>query len=967
MELQMQFYDLSVESACCHDDWKVRLLGYQKAFEIFLQIEDKNSQKWNSFLDIVKNFVMDQNPQCLVKGLLAVLIFVKKCGQAARTAKDVVGGIANTCFDTNQSCIFTLAVDIIFCYIKIGQQHIVNRKLTDIIQQSGDEKRAKICLYLIGEGIKQFGITALELKRLISVLASLLNDKSKGVRKEVEKLLKHLTIWATPEILNSINKVLPSEQVTPVEKHNDIVPDNSLESLQNVNVDVANAENASQVNCNAILNLNSEQLLPSEDSDPYTVIEYRDITRTQIFERDIRLSGHDFNKFQIENASFIITQSSISPSDEFHTTTRIKQNTIVPYIQNPFNLLEKFKKKFYVQENSFEKWYELDYYIQNILHKLMEENNCSIWIDSLLMYLANKDFPLDVNCTSVKCVTFCAKALKNDFEPYVQMSMPLLFRKFEVKQRDLTSYVRECIDSIFDCTNLEKLQTTVSSIYTKNWNPSVKIEINMFLIRCFSKSKLYLTKDCMKTYYSCLTMDLDSKYFNIRRSAIEALGTVMRMVDKKSMEPHLGHVKQFMMTKIQKFAESITLPDEEDTHSDTRKDLILNNKNEEDSVSIQDEYDETNEYSLSDSEEEYIDSDPESSSIEDDCCLEYTRLKCNYLEKEEEIQDLTKVDEEVKEDNAISTFYKGDFNYTKEKNEEFNGKNYRETDEIMESKSFWEYDNENMDILLLNYPSWEDYIHPCDTDGCTDIEITEKIKSRIKQDFRLRTTGNDVKDQLLKNLYRKYNVELGKMPTNVQCHQEYYQNKIELLISNGIIRNLRDKDLNLRRLSLERIQFLVNSTPYPIDCKSPSLEQAASIIAERISDCSLEISLTAIFLIESLVTSMGPSSEQYIKTFFPPLLQAVGDPRPGVQVSALFCIKKWEETCGIEKFFLLATLGDANKRNGYSTDGKFIRWLPDVTGSIATAWPTFTANLMKDAWLQCWGTARKMIQSVKTL
>lgn len=954
----MQSYDLPVESTCYHEDWKVRLLGYQKAFEIFLQIEDKNSQKWNSFIDIVKNFVIDQNPQCLVKGLLAVLIFVKKCGQAAKTTKDVVGGIANTCFDSNQSCIFTLAVDIIFCYIKIGQQHIVNRELTDIIQQSNDVKRTKICLYLIGEGIKQFGITDLELKRLVSVLAPLLKAKEGSLRKDIEKLLKHLITWATPEILNSINNVLPPNQAMCIERNNDLVTDNTLQNKQDTTVDVVNAENVSQVNCNGKPSSNTDQIWASENSDPYTVIEYQDITRTQIFERDICLSVHDFNKLQAENSSIFITQSSNIPSEDLQLTAKIKQNMIVPYLENPFNLLDKFKKKFYVQENSFEKWYELDYYVQNILHQLMEENNCSIWIDSLLMYLANKDFPLDVNCTSVKCVTFCAKILKNDFEPYVPASMPLLFRKFEVKQRDLTSYVRECIDSIFDCTNLEKLQTTVSSIYTKNWNPSVKIEINMFLVRCFSKSRLDLTKDCMKTYYSCLTMDLDSKYFNIRRSAIEALGTVMRMVDLKSMEPHLGHVKQFMMKKIKQYAESVVMPDEEGTHANSCRDPICNKEN---SIAIENEYDEISEDNLSETDEEYIDSDPELSSDEDDCCI-YTQLKCSYLDKEKETDNLTEIREEINLDNAVSTSYDKDSSYNVEKRNDFNIENLQVTNEIMVPKSYWKFDNENMDILLLNCPGWEDYIQSSDSHEFTDIEITEKIKSRIKQNIRLKTTGNDVRDQLLQNLYRKYNFELGNIPINSQCPNEDCQNKMELVISNGIICNLSDKDLNLRRLSLERIQFLVNSAPRQIDSNSPSLKQVSSIIAERITDCSLEIALTAIFLIESLVSSMGQSSEQYIKTFFPPLLQAVGDPRPGVQMSALFCIKKWEEICGIEKFFFLATVGDT-EGNGYTSDGNFVRWLPDVT----TAWPTFPAKLMKHAWHQCWGSARKMIQSVKTV
>lgn len=81
MEINLECINLSVESACCHEDWKVRMFGYQKAFEFFLHINDKNSSKWDSFIGIIKKFVIEENPKCQIKGLLAVLIFVKKCGQ----------------------------------------------------------------------------------------------------------------------------------------------------------------------------------------------------------------------------------------------------------------------------------------------------------------------------------------------------------------------------------------------------------------------------------------------------------------------------------------------------------------------------------------------------------------------------------------------------------------------------------------------------------------------------------------------------------------------------------------------------------------------------------------------------------------------------------------------------------------------------------------------------------------------
>lgn len=103
--------------------------------------------------------------------------------------------------------------------------------------------------------------------------------------------------------------------------------------------------------------------------------------------------------------------------------------------------------------------------------------------------------------------------------------------------------------SITDC--LEEIAE-----YLKHKNPQVKFETLRWLIRCLRETKVCPSKAEQKTIADAVSKLLGDTSEPVRSSAAEALGTLMKIIGERAMNPYMEGLDDIRKTKIKEFFET---------------------------------------------------------------------------------------------------------------------------------------------------------------------------------------------------------------------------------------------------------------------------------------------------------------------------------------------------------------------------------------------------------------------------
>lgn len=181
--LTTEFKKLPIEERCVHKAWKARVNGYEEAVKLFNGIVDEKSPEWNKYLGLIKKFVTDSNALGQEKGLEATLIFVENCGNAGKTAGEVMSGIVAKCIAAPKTKTKELATQVTLMYIEIEKQDIVLEELL----KGMEHKNPKIvagCIVATKLALQEFGSKVIPIKPLVKKIPVLLADRDKTVRDE---------------------------------------------------------------------------------------------------------------------------------------------------------------------------------------------------------------------------------------------------------------------------------------------------------------------------------------------------------------------------------------------------------------------------------------------------------------------------------------------------------------------------------------------------------------------------------------------------------------------------------------------------------------------------------------------------------------------------------------------------------------------------------------------------------------
>ncbi|KAE8132246.1 armadillo-type protein [Aspergillus pseudotamarii] len=163
-----------------------------------------------------------------------------------------------------------------------------------------------------------------------------------------------------------------------------------------------------------------------------------------------------------------------------------------------------------------------------------------------------KDANIAVVTVAANCVDLLAKGLRSGFGKYRSSIMAPMLERLKEKKQSVAEALGQALDSVFASTTLTDCLEEILE-FLKHKNPQVKQETLKFLIRCLRATRDVPSKAEVKSISEAATKLLTESSEVNRSGGAEILGTVMKIMGERAMNPYLEGLDDIRKTKIKEF------------------------------------------------------------------------------------------------------------------------------------------------------------------------------------------------------------------------------------------------------------------------------------------------------------------------------------------------------------------------------------------------------------------------------
>ncbi|KAL7862680.1 hypothetical protein SRHO_G00116640 [Serrasalmus rhombeus] len=496
-----EWMKLPIDQKCEHKVWKARLNGYEEALKLFQRIGDEKSPEWGKYLGLIKKFVTDSNAVAQLKGLEAALVFIENAHVAGKTTGEVVSGVVSKVFNQPKARAKELGTDICLMYIEIEKAEIVQDELIKGL----DNKNPKIvvaCIETLRKALSEFGSKIITLKPVVKVLPKLFESREKAVRDEAKLLAVEIYKWIRDALR------------TPLQNINSV----QLKELEEEWVKLpAGAPKQSRF-------LRSQQDLKAK------------------FEQQQAAGGDEGDG---------------DDDDDGEADTHVDPYELLEAVE----ILSKIPKDFY-EKIEAKKWQERKEALEAIetlsKNPKLESGDYGDLVRALKK-VVGKDANVMLVTLAAKCLAGLAAGLRKKFGTYAGHVVPTILEKFKEKKPQVVQALQEAIDAVFLTTTLQNISEDVLAVMD-NKNPSIKQQASLFLARSFRHcTPATLPKSVLKPLCAAFLKQVNDSAPEVRDAAFEALGTAMKVVGEKAVNPFLADLDKLKLDKIKECADKVEL------------------------------------------------------------------------------------------------------------------------------------------------------------------------------------------------------------------------------------------------------------------------------------------------------------------------------------------------------------------------------------------------------------------------
>ena len=174
--------------------------------------------------------------------------------------------------------------------------------------------------------------------------------------------------------------------------------------------------------------------------------------------------------------------------------------------------------------------------------------------DELISVFAKcmKDANVAVVTVAANCVEALAKGLRKSFGKYRGRIMSPMLERLKEKKQSVADALGAALDAVFASTSLSDCLEEILE-FLKHKNPQVKLETLRFLIRCLKTTRDAPSKAETKSIADAATKLLTESTEVTRSGGAEILGTVMKIMGERAMNPYLEGLDDIRKTKIKEY------------------------------------------------------------------------------------------------------------------------------------------------------------------------------------------------------------------------------------------------------------------------------------------------------------------------------------------------------------------------------------------------------------------------------
>ncbi|CAI4219734.1 unnamed protein product [Parascedosporium putredinis] len=166
-----------------------------------------------------------------------------------------------------------------------------------------------------------------------------------------------------------------------------------------------------------------------------------------------------------------------------------------------------------------------------------------------------KDANVIVVAQAAQCIEALAKGLRRGYSKYRATVMGPIMERLKEKKQAVSDALGAALDAVFQSTNLtDCLEDIVACLVHKN--PQVKEGTMKFLIRCLRTTRDVPSKSEIQTIVDSAKKLLSESSEGLRSGGCEVLGTIMKIIGERAMNPHLEGLDDIRKTKIKEFFET---------------------------------------------------------------------------------------------------------------------------------------------------------------------------------------------------------------------------------------------------------------------------------------------------------------------------------------------------------------------------------------------------------------------------
>ncbi|KAL1785598.1 cytoskeleton-associated protein 5 [Sigmodon hispidus] len=494
-----EWLKLPVDQKCEHKLWKARLSGYDEALKIFQKIKDEKSPEWSKYLGLIKKFVTDSNAVVQLRGLEAALVYVENAHVAGKTTGEVVSGVVSKVFNQPKAKAKELGIEICLMYIEIEKGESVQEELLKGL----DNKNPKIivaCTETLRKALSEFGSKIILLKPIIKVLPKLFESRDKAVRDEAKLIAVEIYRW---------------------------IRDALRHPLQNIN-------------SVQLKELEEEWVkLPTGAPKPNRFLRSQQELEAKLEQQ--QSAGGDAE----------------GGGDDGDEVPQIDAYELLEAVE----ILSKLPKDFYDKIEA-KKWQERKEALEAVevlvKNPKLEAGDYADLVKALKK-VVGKDTNVMLVALAAKCLTGLAVGLRKKFGQYAGHVVPTILEKFKEKKPQVVQALQEAIDAIFLTTTLQNISEDVLAVMD-NKNPTIKQQTSLFIARSFRHcTASTLPKSLLKPFCAALLKHINDSAPEVRDAAFEALGTALKVVGEKAVNPFLADVDKLKLDKIKECSEKVEL------------------------------------------------------------------------------------------------------------------------------------------------------------------------------------------------------------------------------------------------------------------------------------------------------------------------------------------------------------------------------------------------------------------------